>query len=89
MKISALIERRYNLWMSAEQQSLRSHRDSAEMTSAITNRFADQCQFFFSEPLLQISAQVFAPDRWSIWADVVLLIGLPPRIEHRAGGRSF
>ena len=51
-----LIERRYNVWLSAEQQSLRSHRDSAEVTSAITNRFADQCQFFFSEPLLQISA---------------------------------
>ena len=56
MKISALTERRYNLWMSAEQQSLRSHRDSAEVTSAITNRFADQYQFFFSEPFLQISA---------------------------------
>src|SRR5262249_26473571 len=84
-----LVERRYKVWLFSEQQSLRSHGDSAEVTTAITNRFPDQYQFFFSQPLLQISAQLFAPDRWSTRADVVLLIDFPPWIEHSAGGRSF
>ena len=56
MKISALTERRYNLWMSAEQQSLRSHRDSAEVTSAITNRLGDHCDVCLANSFLQISA---------------------------------
>src|SRR5215216_2653291 len=38
---SALRQRRYNVCLFAEQHALRSHRDSAEMTTAITERFAD------------------------------------------------
>src|SRR2546421_11191989 len=41
---------------SPEQQSLRSHRDSAKVTTAITDRFSDDCKRCCSETLLQISA---------------------------------
>src|SRR5206468_7165418 len=39
-----------------EQQPLRSHGDSAEMTTAITNRLADHCELYLAKPFLQISA---------------------------------
>src|SRR5438094_2988232 len=41
---------------SPEQQPLRSHGDSAEVTAAITNRFSDDCKRCCSETFLQISA---------------------------------
>ena len=42
--------------INAEQQSLRGHWDSAEVTSAITRRLADHCEVCLPNPFLQISA---------------------------------
>ena len=55
-QISALTERRYNVWLFAEERALGSHRDSAEMTAAITERFADNRESRVSESFPQIQA---------------------------------
>src|SRR6266516_2879317 len=74
---------------SPEQQPLRSHGDSAEVTAAITNRFADHCELCRTKPLSQIRAQLVSPYSWCVRADIILLIGFPPWIEHGTGGRFF
>src|SRR5260370_32163839 len=45
-----------DLLASSEQQSLRGHGDSAEVTTAITHRLADHCDVCLPNPFLQISA---------------------------------
>src|SRR5437016_11159079 len=45
-----------DLITSSEQNSLRSHWDSAEVTASITDRFADQCELCFCKTSLQIRA---------------------------------
>src|ERR671930_532429 len=40
----------------SEQDSLGSHRDSAEMAAAITERFADHRKFYFAESFSKISS---------------------------------
>jgi hypothetical protein len=39
----------------AEQHALRSHRDSAEMPAAVTERFANDCQPCLAEPFAKIA----------------------------------
>src|SRR5438445_8632883 len=41
---------------SSEQQALRGHGDSGEVTATITNRFADDCDLRASKAFLQVSA---------------------------------
>src|SRR5213596_2139146 len=84
-----IVRFKLELFVSSEQQPLRGHWDSAEVTAAITNCFSDHCEFYLAEPLMKISAQLVSPYSRSVPADVVLLIDFPPRIEHRAGGRFF
>jgi hypothetical protein len=59
------------------------------MAASIPKRLANHCESRGLKTLLQIRAQLFAPYGWSIGADIVLAINLPPRIEHRAGRRSL
>src|ERR671930_1896308 len=40
----------------SEQDSLGSHRDTAEMSAAITERFADHRKFYFAESFSKISS---------------------------------
>jgi len=74
---------------SSEQQSLRGHGDSAEVTAAITKRLADHCEFYLAQPFFEISAQLFSPDSGRISINVVLLVHLPPGIENGAARRFF
>jgi hypothetical protein len=77
------------IFLFSEQNSFGSHRDSAEMTAAIAERFADQCEFCLAKTFSQISAQLSAPYGRRVPADVILLIDFPPRIENGAGRRPF
>src|SRR5436190_18123464 len=45
-----------NSLASPQQQSLRSHRDSGEMTATISKCFTDDCEFHLAQPFLQICA---------------------------------
>ena len=56
-----------NFVASSEQQSLRSHRNSAKVTTAITNRLADDCDVCLANPFLQIfsgSTAIAQNDNW-------------------------
>ena len=50
------LDARYNVSLFAEQHALRSHRDSAEMTAAVTESFANDYEFRASQAFLHISA---------------------------------
>src|SRR6267142_4946776 len=86
---AAWLDTRYNVSLFVEQHAFRSHRDPAEMAAAVTESFANDYEFRASQAFLQVSSQLLAPDDWCNPADVVFLIDLPPRIEHRAGRRRF
>jgi hypothetical protein len=55
------------------------------MTTAITERFADNGDLCASKALLEISTQLLTPYHWRDSGDVVLPVDLPPRIEYGAG----
>ena len=59
------------------------------MTTAVTKRFPDYCEMHLSQPIAKISLQLFSPNAWGLWTDIVFLINLPPRIEDGARGRFF
>src|SRR5882724_9880236 len=86
---AAWLDPRYNMSLFAEQHAFRSHRDSAEMTAAVTESFANDYELRASQAFLHVSAQLLAPDDWCNLADVVFPIHFPPRIEHSAGRRRF
>lgn len=56
VEISALIERRYNIPLFPEQDSLRGHGDSAKMAAAITERLTNHNESRFAEPAVEISS---------------------------------
>jgi hypothetical protein len=59
------------------------------MTTAVTERFADDSDLCASETFLEISIQLLAPYRWRALADVVHVIDFPPGIKHSARGVLF
>src|SRR5438067_2747734 len=44
------------IFLFPEQDALRSHRDSGEMTATISECFTDDCEFHLAQPFLQICA---------------------------------
>ena len=64
---------------SSKQKPFGCHRYSAEMTAAVTKRFPDDRESRLSQPITKISAQLFSPNAWSLWTDIVFLVNLPPR----------
>jgi hypothetical protein len=59
------------------------------MTAAVAKRFPDDRETRLSQPIAKINAQLFPPNAWGLWIDIVFLINLPPRIEKSAGRRLF
>src|SRR6266704_4738633 len=80
---------RRNASFSSKQKPFGCHRDSGEMTTAVTKRFPDDRKTRLSQPIAKICAQLFSPNAWALAGDIVFLINLPPRIEDCAGGRFF
>ena len=76
-----------DILVSPEQDALRGHRDPGEMSTAITERFAYDCESRFPQSIAKISPQLFSPDAECILANVVFVISLPPRIEDGARRR--
>src|SRR6266699_2075866 len=80
---------RRNASFSSKQKPFGCHRDSAEMTTAVTKRFPDDRKTRLSQPIAKICAQLFSPNARGLSANIVFLINLPPRIEDGARGRFF
>src|SRR5437870_3761039 len=59
------------------------------MTAAIAERFADQRQSRPADPLEEIRAQLLATNTWRPWANIIVEVDVPPRIENRARRRFF
>jgi hypothetical protein len=56
VEISALIERRYDILLFAEQYSLGSHGNSGEMAAAVSERLTDDGDLGAFEAFLQVRA---------------------------------
>src|SRR5438046_208825 len=62
---------RHDVSFSSKQNSLGSHRDSAEMTAAVTKRFPDHRKLPFAEPFSKIPTYLFPANTGRIPADIV------------------
>jgi len=76
-----------DILVSPEQDALGGHRDPGEMSTAITERFAYDCESRFSQPIAKIRAELLAPNPRLTRAGIVFFIDVPPGIEDSAGRR--
>src|SRR4030095_12398518 len=89
VEIPALIERRYNILLFSQQDSLGGHGNSAETAPAITQRFTNQDEFHAAHPFAKISAQMSSSNCGRIAIGIVFFINLPPWVKDRAWWRLF